>query len=271
MILSKSYGLQNETRQYLRRLYAYGKELAGTDVNDVDNFIKGLKQLNLWQNIVCWPMRSIHNIGTGSSVLSLGGYGPFDATLLNSATWSNDGVNRVTSSGDLLRTPIRELGVAPIAHGAILKNAVDLGNNYIYWLTAATNVSGRQFSIGNSAALTTQQILTWVNLWPPAALGPRGTVTNVLFNRTSRHYFSHRLTTGLTGRFTLNNSQAAQASAANNWDTSNPRFVRFGAYNTALNLTASFVFLSNSLVTDAQDSAMYLLLKQTIGKGLGLP
>ena len=125
MISSKSYGLQNETRQYLRRLYAYGKELAGTDVNDVDNFIKGLKQLNLWQNIVCWPLRSIHNIGTGSSVLSLGGYGPFDATLLNSATWSNDGVNRVTSSGDLLRTPIRELGVAPIAHGAILKNAVD--------------------------------------------------------------------------------------------------------------------------------------------------
>jgi hypothetical protein len=167
----------------------------------------------------------------------------------------------VTAAGNLFSTPIRELGVAPIAHGAILKNAVDLGNNYIYWLTAATNVSGRQFSIGNSAALTTQQISTWVNLWPPAALGPRAAVTNVLFNRTSRHYFSHRLTTGLTGRFTLNNSQVNQASAANNWNTSNPRFVRFGAYNTALNLTASFVFLSNSLVTDAQDSAMYLLLQ----------
>ena len=133
MISSKSYGLQNETRQYLRRLYAYGKELAGTDVNDVDNFVKGLKQLNLWQNIVCWPLRSIHNIGTGSRVLSMGGYGPFDATLLNSATWSNDGVNRVTADGELFSTPVKELGVAPISHGAIVKNATDLGNNTGYW------------------------------------------------------------------------------------------------------------------------------------------
>jgi hypothetical protein len=29
-------------------------------------------------------------------------------------------------------------------------------------------------------------------------------------------------------------------------------------------------FTVNSIVTDAQDTAMYLLLKQTIGKGLGL-
>jgi len=252
-------------------LYAYGKELAGTDVNDVDNFIKGLKQLNLWQNIVCWPMRSIHNIGTGSRVLSMGGLGTFDATLLNSATWSNDGVNRVTAGGDLFSTPIRELGVAPISHGAVLKNATDLGNNFGYWFTAAINVSGRQFSIGNSAALTTQQLFSWVNLWPPSAFAPRAPVNDISHTRTSRHYFSIRLTTGLTGRFTLNRSQVNQAQAPNNWNTSNPRFVRFGAYNTALNLTASFVFLSNSLVTDAQDSAMYLLLKQTIGKGLGLP
>jgi len=44
MISSKSYGLQNETRQYLRRLYSYGRELNSSDVADIDNFIKGLKQ-----------------------------------------------------------------------------------------------------------------------------------------------------------------------------------------------------------------------------------
>ena len=95
MISSKSYGLQNETRQYLRRLYAYGKELAGTDVNDVDNFIKGLKQLNLWQNIVCWPMRSIHNIGTGSRVLSMGGLSNVSSygILMGSVTWGATGLD----------------------------------------------------------------------------------------------------------------------------------------------------------------------------------
>ena len=272
MISSKSYGLQNETRQYLRRLYAYGKELAGTDVNDVDNFIKGLKQLNLWQNIVCWPMRSIHNIGTGSRVLSMGGYGPFDATLLNSATWSNDGVNRVTAGGDLFSTPIRELEVAPISHGAVLKNATDLGDNTGYWFTAGVNVNGRQFGIGNSGTLTAPWLYTWINLWPPSVWALLANVNPGASNtRISRHYFSIRLTTGLTGRFTVNSTQINETVVSNSWNTSNPQFVRFGAYSVVQDLTASFVFLSNSLVTDAQDSAMYLLLKQTIGKGLGLP
>ena len=273
MISSKSYGLQNETRQYLRRLYAYGKELAGTDVNDVDNFVKGLKQLNLWQNIICWPLRSIHNIGTGSRVLSMGGYGPFDATLLNSATWSNDGVNRVTAGGDLFSTPIRELGVAPISHGAVVKNATDLGDNVLYWITAGVNVNGRQFSILTSAAPSAPNIFTWISLWPPSVNGP-GIIPisgGDSFTRTTRHYFSMRLTSSITSRFTVNSNQVSQGFGGAGWNESNPQFVRFGAHYAALNLTASFVFLSNSLVTDAQDSAMYLLLKQTIGKGLGLP
>jgi hypothetical protein len=275
MIQSKTYGLQNETRQYLRRLYAYGRELAPADVADIDNFVKGLKQLNLWQNIVCWPLRSIHNIGTGSTVLSLGGREVANATLLNSATWSNDGVNRTTTSGNFFSTTIKDLDVAPVAHGAVLKNATDIGNNAGYWFTAGININGRQFSIGNSGGTTSQNMLTWVNIWPPSAGGPTslnvggGALTP--FTRTSRHYFSIRLTSGLTGRFTLNANQVNQTSANNNWNNSNPRFVRFGAYNVALDLTASFVFLSNSIVTDAQDSALYLLIKQTIGKGLSLP
>lgn len=60
----------------------------------------------------------------------------------------------------------------------------------------------------------------------------------------------------ITSRFTVNSNLVNQG---------------FGAHYAALNLTTSFAFLSNSLVTDAQDTAMYLLLKQTIGKGLGLP
>jgi hypothetical protein len=272
---SKSYCLQKETRQYLRRLSAYGRELAGADIVDIDNFVAGLKQLNLWQNIVCWPMRSIHNIGTGSTVLCLGGGQLANATLLNSATWSTEGINRNTSSGNFFSTPIQHIDVAPVAHGAVLKNQTDLGNNAGYWFTAGINVSGRQFAIGNSGSLTAQNFTSYVNLWPPGASGP--TVVNVgggastPFTRTSRHYFSFRLTSGVTSRFTLNTNQVNQSSASNNWNNSNPRFVRFGAYNTSLNLTASFVFLSNSIVTDAQDSALYNLLKTTIGKNLGLP
>jgi len=275
MINSKSYSLQNETRQYLRRLYAYGKELNGVDIADLDNFIAGLKQLNLWQNIVCWPMRSIHNIGTGSTVLSLGGGQLANATLLNSATWSTEGINRVTSAGNFFSTPIRDIDVAPVAHGAVLKNATDLGNNVGYWFTAGVNVSGRQFSIGNSAVATAQNFNCYVNLWPPGVNSLSvlnvGGGASTPFTRTGRHYLSMRPTSGTTARFTLNTNQVNQQTVGSNWNTSTPRFVRFGGYGASLNLTASFVFLSNSLVSDSQDLALYNLIKRTIGRGLGLP
>jgi hypothetical protein len=92
---SKTYGLQQETRTYLRRLYAYGRELRGEDINDIDEFIKGLKVLGLWGNTVCWPMRSIHNIGTGSTVLSLGGISntASDGTIMGSVTWGATGLD----------------------------------------------------------------------------------------------------------------------------------------------------------------------------------
>ena len=55
-------------------------------------FVRGMKTLGLWQNMVSWPMRSYQNIGTGSTVYSLGGLGTFDGTLFNSAAWSNQSI-----------------------------------------------------------------------------------------------------------------------------------------------------------------------------------
>lgn len=108
MISSKSYGLQNETRQYLRRLYAYGRELAPTDVNDIDNFVKGLKQLNLWSYLVeGWTLPTHQNIGTGSTALSFL-RNQNNGTLINSPTWNNEGI-QVTANNqqiNLNSTPI---------------------------------------------------------------------------------------------------------------------------------------------------------------------
>ena len=103
MIPTKSYGLQTETRQYLRRLYAYGRELTGADIVDLDNFIAGLKQLNLLQNIIVYPLRSQHNIGSTSAVLSFGGIGKFDGLSINSPTWGLSGLNFTAASSQYIR------------------------------------------------------------------------------------------------------------------------------------------------------------------------
>jgi hypothetical protein len=108
MIQSKTYGLQNETRQYLRRLYAYGRELAPADVADIDNLVKGLKQLNLWSYLVeGWMFSAMQNIGSSSTTLSFL-RNENRGTLINSPTWGVEGI-QVTANNqriDLNSTPI---------------------------------------------------------------------------------------------------------------------------------------------------------------------
>ena len=268
MISSKSYGLQNETRQYLRRLYAYGKELAGTDVNDVDNFVKGLKQLDLWSNMKIWLMRSRYNIGTGSKVLCLGS-DPSDGTILNSGTWEDNGIRKVTSTGDHLSTTVKTLGNAPLSVGGVVKSDTDLGNNAGYLFTSGINTNGRQFATTNTSGATSRGFSCIINNWQNGSIS-RGDMGSS--SRTSRWFFSVRLTSGLTGNFSHNATQGAQTSAPRDWNTSNPVFTRFGLYTVPVNVVNSLFFLrTTTVITNEQDSAFYNLLKTTIEKGTGLP
>ena len=75
-----------------------------TDVEGIDQFVKGIKNLNLWNSMVCWPLRSSQNAGTGTTAYSLGGLGTFNGTLVNGPTWGADGVaingsKEITTSG----------------------------------------------------------------------------------------------------------------------------------------------------------------------------
>ena len=59
---------------------------------DIYNFVQGIKALGIWNNFICYPSRSIHNAGSGSTVYSLGGLGTYNATIVNSMTWSTSGL-----------------------------------------------------------------------------------------------------------------------------------------------------------------------------------
>lgn len=55
-------------------------------------FTRGMKALGLWQNTVCWSLRDYQNVGTGSTVYSMGGLGNHNGTLVNVASWGNSGI-----------------------------------------------------------------------------------------------------------------------------------------------------------------------------------
>jgi hypothetical protein len=74
---------------------AYLSRASVTDVigrAEVLWFTRGIKSLGLWNNMVSWPLRSYQNVGTGSTVRSLGGLGTFDGAMVNGPSWSTDGV-----------------------------------------------------------------------------------------------------------------------------------------------------------------------------------
>jgi hypothetical protein len=104
----KYFSLQNETKIYIKRLSTFGKVLNGADIADLDNFIAGLKQLGLYQRVICYPLRTIHNIGTGTKVLGFGGLGIYDGTTVNTPTWGNTGI---TFNGSSQRIRLQLSGV----------------------------------------------------------------------------------------------------------------------------------------------------------------
>jgi hypothetical protein len=57
----------------------------------INAFVKGVKNLGLYNSMVCWPMRSTQNIASGNTVYSLGGLQISNATKVG-GTWGTDGI-----------------------------------------------------------------------------------------------------------------------------------------------------------------------------------
>jgi len=271
MINSKSYGLQNETRQYLRRLYAYGRELAPADVADIDNFVKGLKQLDLWQSSICFLMRSQHNLGTGNTILSLGGEQNVNGTLVNSPTWGPNGIifsgtNYITA---FLRKQIQtsEISIASVANSTTMA----ILNGFPYQLSVSTNnYSVDGFSIISAGSSGNNWIIEGVQ----SGIGANTTAINNqtirfqggrLFRSGTQNYLNGSTTTSATIR---NNQILDRIQICGRWVGGATPQCSVGSFGVGWIGTQSFAMVSLDYV---DFSILQQLYKTTIGKGLGLP
>jgi hypothetical protein len=76
-----------------------------TAKQQIIDFVKGVKALGLWNNMVCWPLRSSQNKGTGTTAFSLGGLGVYNGTLTNGPTWGSTGISFTRASNQYIVTP----------------------------------------------------------------------------------------------------------------------------------------------------------------------
>jgi hypothetical protein len=106
MVLAATLTLNTPARGYDADATAFAAASGATDVSGLSAFVKGVKELGLWSNMVCWPLRSSQNAGTGTTAFSLGGLGTHNGTLVNGPTWGTNGIDiNAASSNSITVNP----------------------------------------------------------------------------------------------------------------------------------------------------------------------
>jgi|688.fasta_scaffold135995_3 hypothetical protein len=243
---------------------------AATPRQQIRDFAKGVNDLGLWNSMVCWPLRSSQNAGVGLTAFSLGGLGRFDGTLVGPPTWGANALDFTTNNSRMDTAVV--VPIAPVALMVVRQAQQAQTNNSGIFYTAGVNVSGRQFSGGNTGAVTAQSYLLWHSAWPPANLAMNGLLNITGSSRTDREYNAWRILSSSTARLSRNSTQSGSNLTVTGWDTSSPAFTRFGYYPDAgADDTLSFMAYFTAAIDNTADAAFYTLYKETLGQGLGLP
>jgi hypothetical protein len=155
-------------------------------------FVRGMKTLGLWQNMVSWPMRSYQNVGTGSTVYSLGGLGTFNGSMINSPTWGNNGITFNAAAVSRIETSYPHNPYRPQIYCMIIRRGGV--NSTTYGL------------IGSSGTLMNQLRRDGANRWRGDSIGVSGTIIyyqntggNAAFSDNALTYVSLH---GVSGAFT---------------------------------------------------------------------
>jgi len=233
----------------------------------INEFVKGVKDLGLYNNMVSLPFRSAQNAGTGTIAYSLGGLGIYNGTLSGTLlpTWGTDGltnsINGFVRSLVPWSTTHSGLAVYSQSSTAGLQTIMQFGDG----LGGAAN--GRRSNMRLDASL---------NLF-------NGSFTSYAFGPSSLNAFKMSgyglvsassllgYNDGVTSTVSASPISIAGGTATNNFnilsvggpagDVSGQFFVGTSAFASAFNVQLS----------SGEFSSFYTLYKNTLGSGLGLP
>lgn len=226
-----------------------------TAKQQINAFVKGVKDLGLWSSMVSWPMRSNQNKGSGTTAYSLGGAGTYNGTLVNGPTWGSSGIF-FDGSNDVITTTLTIAGansfcgivgtVPTSGGGGFILRAINSNNQRIYWLNPRTSF-GAEFFFTASEVSIADNTLTGAHFW--ATRGVSGSAT--------RAYRDGSLV----------------GTAGTNATTPSPLSLSAGleipGIGGGYSGTMAFAVIFTSDVSSP--SSLYDLYKTTIGTGLGLP
>lgn len=234
----------------------------------VSRFVTGIKDLGLWNSMVCWPLRSSQNAGTGTTAYSLGGLGTFNGTLNNSPTWTANGIqnNNTNQSMTVPDDP----------------NVYNLRSCMAVFNPSSSSINQRLFDIQDDA---TAQGWYCLFLFDGGSGGERGAKIGLTRNSNASMnapntenvdlgvWRASSFTASNTSDNLFRNGSLVSNSARTGLATINPTGSRNGrrVFGVASDLIGAFCIISTATWTNGQVGNIYSLYKSTLGQGLGLP
>ena len=256
MILAPTLTLNTPARGYDADASAFAAASGATDVAALSAFVKGVKELGLWSNMVCWPLRSSQNAGSGATVYSLGGLGTFDGTRVNGPDW---GVNGITVTSSAKITDGYGAPTFPTSIVVAGRRVTGTGSAAWQYISSGTSRSfAKRMYANNSAGLSVSGVgyITLVDNNAQTLSDDFEVVTGIVPTSTNSE-----------AEFYINATKPAQTAGATAWGagastggvleaTSDGQFEAsmHAVFNTAINA-----------------AAFYNLYRNTLGTGLGLP
>ena len=230
----------------------------------INAFVIGVKNLGLYNNMVCWPLRSSQNAGTGTTAYSLGGLGTYNGTLTNGPTWGANGIN-FDGVDDFINTG-NSLNSARVIYVSYLSNTIGAINasvvgNYRFNGTTETGYE----LIYEAANRPSIRFYTAVN-------NGNSRQTTINCNDGNFHFVT-AITDNTASRISADGTTGAFTNLTNPPRVDSTGNFAIGAANTIgrlrMNALISFVAVLNLYTTEFD--SVRTLYKTTLGQGLGLP
>ena len=260
MILAPTLTLNTLARGYDADATAFAAASGATDVAALSAFVKGVKELGLWSNMVCWPLRSSQNAGTGTTAYSLGGLGTYNGTLTNGPTWGANGLTN-TFTHSAFGSASDQHASSSLFFSSPLRGAISVTNPVYDGLQG-----GRFFSPTNGPCMDGYAFAGAFRALPSGFQYGSGRVAGQ-WNFAGTGFKSSTNWFAANASYTESATGAAGTQTVGFFPVGSPSASGFGQV-----ATYAFAMAYDGVeFTSAMYAAVRALYKTTLGTGLGLP
>ena len=227
----------------------------------INDFVVGVKALGAWTTMVCWPMRSSQNAGTGSTVYSLGGGGTFNGTMAAGATWGAEGITFNGSTGRV-STSMTSI-TSDHTSMSIFKQTSTSGNQVT--LAKDDQGSNRQFNHTSDGSSYFAGIFNTTSRTISVGTPVAGAFRSIVLRNSAG------LTNAQLGQWYSNPTQTTTTSGTMSAGTAGVSIGSASNSNFFFNGVIPFAAVWNSYLSDTNRATVYRLYRDTLGEGIVLP